>query len=210
MSGAPNPTYLPEPFANEAPAQYRNAIPDAPPASPQNAASWQQGFPSVTMQSELAGGLPPLGQDFNGVLFTLSSHTYAQQAGQLYTFNATFSGAAGGYKAGAVLGMADGSGAWLNTQDGNGANPDAGGAGWVPAFSYGITYVNGLTGGTITLTPAQARRNVIVLNGALAGNLTVIFPATQQSWLLVNNTTGAFTTTAKTAAGAGVTVPRSE
>jgi len=206
--GAPQPTYLPEPFANDAaPANINVPIPDAAPGGA--LASWQLGFPPVTMQAEIAGGQPPYGQDFNGILFTITSHIFAQQAGQPYTFNATLSAALTGYAAGAMLGMADGSGFWLNTQGGNTVNPDTAGSadGWVPGISYGITIVPGLTGGLVTLTPAQTRRGIIILQGALISNLQIVLPNTLQQWLIVNQTTGGFSTTVKTAAGTGVIVP---
>lgn len=209
--GAPAPTFIPEPFATGASGSDVNfPIPDNAPSSPANLASWHLGFPAITMQPEVGGGLPPLGQDFNGILLTLSQHTYAQQAGQPYVFNASFAGSISGYALGAVLGMADGTGLWFNITAGNETNPDTAStpSGWVPAFSYGLSTVPGLTGGTVTLTPAQAKRNVIVLSGTLASNLIVVLPPTVRQWLIVNATTGGFTTTVQTAAGTGVTVPQ--
>lgn len=214
MAGAPTPEFLPEPFANDAPVGAAPGdktlpIPDAP-GSPLNAASWQLGFPTVTMQPETGGGLPPLGMDFNGILFTITSHIFALEAGQPYTFSATLAGTIGGYALGSLLGMADQSGFWFNIQNANSANPDTAAAlaGWVPGFSYGISNVAGLVGGLVTLTPAQWRRRVIVLSGVLTSNLTVILPPTLQDWLIVNSTTGAFSTTVQTQGGTGVTVPQ--
>lgn len=209
--GVPTPTFIPEPFANAAGGTNRNfPIPDAPPGSPANAASWSQGFPSITMQPEISGGLPPLGQDFNGVLYTLTQHTYAQQAGQPYGFNASFVVSIAGYAAGAMLGMGDGTGTWLNTTAGNTTNPDvdASAAGWVPGISYGIATLTGLTGGTVSVKPSKSRRCIIELFGTLTSNLIVNLPNTIQEWLIVNNTTGAFSTTVQTAGGTGVTVPQ--
>jgi hypothetical protein len=161
------------------------------------------------MQNELSGGLPPLGQDMNGYLFLISSHTLYVEAGQLYIYNAGLSTALGGYLAGTVLGMIDGTGMWLNTVNGNTTNPDTGGAGWIPLAAYGKTTVP-VTGGTVNLTAAQSKYGVIILTGALVSNLTVNLPQTLQEWLIVNTTTGAFTTTVKTAAGgsSGVIVPQ--
>lgn len=209
--GVPTPTFIPEPFANHAAGGLINfPIPDAPPGSPLNAASWSQGFPSTTMQPIVAGGLPPLGQDVNGILFTLSQSTYALQAGQLYGFNATFTGSISGYNVGAVLAMGDGTGLWLNTSAGNQTNPDNDptSLNWVPGIAYGRTSLTGLTGGTVTLAPSQGKYALIFLAGTLTSNLTVVLPTTLQQWLIVNNTTGAFSTTAKTAAGTGVAIPQ--
>jgi hypothetical protein len=162
------------------------------------------------MQPEVGGGLPPFGQDFNGIMLTLSQHIYALQAGQPYLFSATFTGSISGYAAGAILGMADGSGLWLNISGGNETNPDndSTAANWVPAVSYGLSTLTGLTGGTVTVAPSKWRKGIIELAGALTSNLTVILPPNVQQWLIVNNTTGAFSTTVQTATGTGVTVPQ--
>lgn len=184
-----------------------NPMPEAPTGT--NAASIQGGFPPKTMQNELAGGLPPLGQDMNGFLFLISSHTLWVEAGQRYLYDVDVSTAIGGYPIGTQLGMSDGSGAWLNIAAANTTNPDTGGAGWVPIESYGFTTVP-VTGGTVTLTRAQSRRGVIILTGALTSNQTINLPALVQEWLIINGTTGGFTTTVKTVAGgsSGVTVPQ--
>lgn len=175
-----------------------NPMPDAPTGT--NAASIQGGFPPKTMQNELAGGLPPLGQDMNGFLFLLSSHTLWVEAGQRYLYDADVSTAIGGYPIGTQLGMSDGTGAWLSVAAANTTDPDAGGAGWVPIESYGFVTV-AVTGGTVNLTAAQSKKGVIVLNGVLVSNLVVNFPRNVQEWLVINNTTGAFSTTLRTAAG---------
>lgn len=63
------------------------------------------------------------------------------------------------------------------------------------------------TGGTVTLTDAEASNPVIVVGGTLTSNLTVIFPGTtKRVWVLSNQTSGAFTVSVKTATGTGVTV----
>lgn len=205
--GAPAPAFIPEPFAKGASGgNITFPIPDTV-VSPANAASWHLGFPPITMTPQVSGGEPPLGQDFNGVLFTLSSNLYALQAGQPYLFSSSIESAISGYSVGALVGMADGSGLWLNTTAANATDPDGGAsAGWVPGISYGIATISGLAGGSHTLTPAQYRRPIIVLAGLLTSNLTIVLPNTIQEWLIVNSTTGAHTTTVKTAAGTGVVV----
>lgn len=206
--GAPAPAFIPEAFATGASGgNITFPIPDAQPVSPVNAASWHLGFPPITMQEEISGGKPPLGQDFNGVLYTLTTHLFALQAGQPYLFDSGVESSISGYAVGALLGMSDGSGLWLNQTVDNATDPDGGGsAGWVPGISYGIATLSGLTGGTVTATPAQSRRPIIRLQGALTSNLIVVLPITIQEWLIVNSTTGAHTTTVKTAAGTGVIV----
>lgn len=212
--GAPTvPPVIPIPWATNNPT-LRNAIPNTT-ATP-GLASWDQGWPAPTMQPVVAGGVPPEGQDFNGVDFTLSSHDYYVQAGCTFPFQAAVASAIGGYGVGAILGSAtDHDVVWFNTVANNTTNPDAtdgSAAGWVSLFAYGFDTHNSLTGASpLTLTNLQATRKFIVLNGTLGNNLTVLLPAALlQSWLIINNTSGAFTTTLKTAAGgsAGVNVPQ--
>lgn len=209
MPGAAYPPRLLEPIASDAGGSFiTNPMPDAPTGT--NAASVQGGFPPVTMQPELSGGKPPLGQDMNGFLFLVSSHSFYVQCGQTYLYDATLAAFIGGYAVGTILGMTDGTGLWLNVTAGNMTNPDTGGAGWVPIAAYGNSTVTGLTGGTVALTAAEAKYGVIVLSGTLTSNLRVNFPQTDQEWLVINNTTGAFTTTCQTAAAGstGVVVPQ--
>jgi hypothetical protein len=157
------------------------------------------------MQPEVSGGKPPFGQDVNGILNALSAHIFAQQAGQLYNYSSDVSTAIGGYPVGTMLESTDGVTVWFNILADNTSDPDANGAGWVPMFNYGYT-TKAVTGGTVTLTRLEARRGVIVLTGTLVSNLQVVLPNTLQTWLIVNSTTGSFTTTVRTLAGTGVTV----
>lgn len=206
MSGVATPPLLLEPIASDAGSAFiTNPMPDAPTGT--NAASVQGGFPPITMQEELAGGKPPLGPDMNGLFYLVSSHTAFVQAGQPYLFNSTLATALGGYKLGTILGMSDESGVWLNILDGNTSNPDTGGAGWAPFYSYGQGIVNGLTNANVTLSATQYKKQFIVLNGALTGNVSIIFPALQERWLVINNCTGAFNVTARTAGGTGIVIP---
>lgn len=202
---APTPPNLLEAIASGASSGFiTNPMPNSPTGT--NAASIAGGFPPVTMTNEQAGGEPPLGQDVNGFLFLISSHTLYVQCGQLYLYDAAVAAAIGGYAVGTILGMADGSGIWMNIDPGNGSNPDVGGSGWVSIASYGVASVP-VTTGTVTLTPDQYRRNLIQFTGALTGNVTAILPNVVGEWLIINSTTGAFTLTV-TAGGAGVTIPQ--
>jgi len=204
---APQPQFVPKAFAlNAAPAR-RNVIPDTT-ADPQRA-SWDVGYPPQTMTPVVAGGKPMLGPDMNGVLYMLSSHTYYQQSGQPYRWNADVVVAIAGYAAGTLLGSTDGKTLWMNLLDGNATDPDSVGASdWVPMYSYGVTTLPPTNGGTVTVTNAQASKSVIVITGALTANLQLILPTSLRRWLIVNNTSGGFTTTVKTAAGLGVQVPQ--
>lgn len=205
----PTPPIVTQPFGLNAAAPYiQNPIPVT--TLDDARASFDLGFPPRTMTEVIAGGTPPYGQDMNGILYMITAHVAAAQAGQPYVYNATVSTAMGGYALGTVLGMADGTGVWINTVAANTANPDTGGAGWLPLYNHGFADITGLTGGVRTLTAAEYRRGVVVLSGALAGNLQVVFPnatAGQRAWLIINNCSGAFSVTAKTLTGSGVAIP---
>lgn len=205
MSGAPTPPVLLEPIASDAGGSYiTNPIPNTPTGT--SAASIEGGFPPITMESELTGGEPPLGQDMNGFLYLVSSHTMYVQCGQPYLFNTEVVDAIGGYAIGTILGMADGTGIWINLEAGNTNNPDViTDSHWAPVYSNGTATV-AMVNGTNTLVPSQYAKSIIFLTGALTANSTVEFPETfTGQWLIVNQTTGGFTVTAF-AAGGGLTL----
>ncbi|WP_116520998.1 hypothetical protein [Achromobacter insuavis] len=205
MQASNAPSKSPVPFAESG---SKNTIPVASQIGvTPGLASFTDGFPPLTMTPLTAGGIPPRGQDINGILYFLSAAARWQQAGGSYAYDSGFATAIGGYPKGAVLLAADGQGFWLSTVDSNTADPDAGGAGWAPAFNYGIASVTGLTNANVTLAAAKYSKPIITLSGTLTGNVQIIFPITLQRWLVVNNTTGAFTVTCKTAAGTGVAIP---
>lgn len=196
-------------FAASAPTGYKNTIPltQAGIAQP-GEASYDVGFPSVTMQPAASGGINPYGQDFNGLGFALSGPLQWVCAGGTFPFDSAFASTIGGYPKGAILQNATGDGFWLNLAENNSANPDTGGTNWAPLDGYGITAVTGLTNANVTLSAPQYSKKVITLSGTLTGNVQIIFPTTLQQWLVVNNTTGSFTVTCKTSAGTGSTVPQ--
>ncbi len=198
-----------QPFANDAvDPTYINPIPNADPGTP-GRASMELGFPPATMTPKTSGGTPPFGQDMNGILYLLSSHAMAVQAGQPYLFDSALSTAIGGYPKGIVLGMADETGLWINQAAGNTTDPDGGSAAnWQPLFRYGPTTVGGLVGGVYTLSAIEAAADLLVFAGVLGSNQQVVVPNTYRQWLVVNATTGSFSLTVKTAAGSGVVIPQ--
>jgi hypothetical protein len=210
MSGAPLPPVIPEPFANaatagSAPGNKTAPFPDTVANTQQ--ASWRNGFQAITMQPVVAGGKPPLGQDVNGVLFVTTAHDFFLQSGQRWPFNAAVAAAIGGYAVGAQVMSTDGLTVWQNLTDGNTTDPDSGSAaGWIGISSYGFLTVTS-TGGNVTVPNNAAGKPMIIVQGALASNLAVILPAQQRQWLVINNTTGGFTTTVRTAGGTGVLIP---
>jgi hypothetical protein len=117
------------PFANNAGAGFIRNIPQAHSSTP-GAASLYDGFPPACFQAPEAGGVPPFGQDFNGIMYWATAAIQFQQAGGWPTYDAAFSAQIGGYPNRAMLVSADGTHFWKSTVDDNTSNPDTGGANW--------------------------------------------------------------------------------
>src|SRR5579859_6668420 len=168
------------------------------------------GSPPLTGQPPESGGVPPQLEDFNGAMNQLSRITWWAMGGGPFPFDATWSSDpnVNGYANGARIATADGRGEWISVVDNNTVNPDTVGTNWVPGYNYGTLALTGQTGGTVTLTPAQAVKRSMSVAGALTSNLVVIVPTWLQEWIVTNTTTGAFTVTVKTAAGSGVVIPQ--
>ena len=202
------PKLLPVPFANSGSKQ------DIPVASQIGVAggraSYTDGFPPLTRTPVAAGGIPPFGTDFNGVLNDVTSAIRWVQAGGGYRYDSTFSTTVSGYPIGAIVNNSTGDGSWLNTIDGNTNNPEASSAspltGWVPVIVYGDTVISGLGSTSVTLSTLQASKDKIIISGTLTANINLTFPAWKKKWVVVNNCTGSFTVTCKTTAGTGTAV----
>lgn len=188
----------------------REAILDTTPAG-NNQASYDSGFPPITMILKSAGGLPPKGEDFNQILYELALNARWNQAGAGYQFDSTFSTGISGYPIGAIVQNSTGDGTWINTTDGNTNNPEVATAtpltGWLPLDSNGFTTKSGLTNANVTLTTLEASRDRIVLSGALTANINLIVPAWRKKWTVVNNCSGSFSVTIKTTSGTGIAIP---
>ena len=206
LSNSPGKLVLP--FANSG---NKNSIPVASQIGiTPGAASLADGFPPLTMTPVAAGGVPPSGLDMNGILFELSAVVRWANAGGGYPFDADFATDinVNGYPKGARVMRSDGLGYWFNTVENNTTDPEAAGAaaaGWVPDFTNGVTAVT-MTSANVTLTPLQYGKPIIVITGTLTANLNLIFPAIVNEWTVINNTTGPYTITCKTAAGTGLVV----
>lgn len=95
-------------------------------------ASLHDGFPPLCFTAIAAGGKPPFGEDFQGILYWLSLAAQWQQATGGYPYDATWQAAVGGYPVGGLAGSLTIPGMmWRSTVDNNLTNPDAAGAGWV-------------------------------------------------------------------------------
>ena len=203
------PTQFSEAFGVNADPSTINPIP--PTTSTPGEASFDKGFPLTTMTAPASGGVPPFGQDFNGLLFQITGVLAYLNSGQAFPYNSALSTALGGYPPGAVVMSSrtdfPGTGFWLNKLANNTSDPDGGSpVGWVPINNYGVTTV-ALAAVDVTLSAQQYARYLIVLTGTLTANVNLVFPALIDEWLIVNTCTGAHTVTAKTASGTGVVVP---
>lgn len=206
MKSSNIPSKIPLPFAYAAGSGYINEIPTSSQIGIVNGrASLYDGFPPDTFTPISSGGVPPFGGDFNGILNEITSIQQWQEAGGSFPFDATFADAVGGYPKGAVLQSTSFAGYWISTIENNSNNPDTGGNGWVPDAWYG-TQTIALSGSNVTLTNIQSAYPIIILTGTLTANINLIIPNYAGKWILVNNTTGAYTVTAKTASGTGVSL----
>ena len=175
-------------------------------------ASQSLGFPPRTMLPPEASGVPPQGEDFNGAMNQIARAAWWMLQGNGFPYDSTFATDSNinGYAKGAMLPRSDYAGTWLCTADNNTTNPDAtdgSAANWVPLSTYGTGAISSLTGGSLTLTPAQAGRNIIVYSGTLTSNQTIVLPAWQRTWLMVNNTSGAFSLSVQAPGGAALALP---
>lgn len=173
------------------------------------------GSPPLTGMPPEAGGEPPQLPDFNGAMNQISRGVWWALGGGRFGFDGAWAAdpLVGGYARGAVLPAALGAGSlglgeWYNTADDNTVDPDGAGTGWVPGYHYGDTVLSGVTSGTITLTPGQAAKREIRINGALTGNVVIVVPSWVYGWSFYNNTTGAFSVSVRTATSSAVVVPQ--
>jgi hypothetical protein len=163
MQASNIPAKLTIPFAN---AGTKNTIPTASQIGVTNgAASLTDGFPPLTMTPLSAGGVPPFGQDMNGILYMMSAWEQWQAAGGPVFYDSAFSTAIGGYPKGAVLANASGVGIWVSTVDSNTSNPDTGGAGWITGSTgHGQCYFSVTSSTVCTLMPQNGVG--LIINGS--------------------------------------------
>lgn len=96
-----NPKLISKPFAQNG---QKNIIPEKYETSMEsNQATWDQGFGQITMLPVSAGGLPPKGQDFNGILNQICETIVHISKGGVFKFSADYATAINGYPKGAIL-----------------------------------------------------------------------------------------------------------
>lgn len=146
-------------------------------ASGDNTASYNYGFPPITMTLKSAGGLPPKGQDMNQILYELSSIGRWLSAGAINSFDDAFSTGISGYPKGAALLSDDGSKIFISTTDSNTNNPNSTITGWKDLLTYlGITVAQGSSYLTVKIGQFIIITGIISQNTTAEGNLNVTFP----------------------------------
>jgi len=131
MQASQIPVKFPIPFAADAGSGFIRPIPVASQITiTPGAASLTDGFPPLNFLAEGSGGIPPFGQDENGILNQITAWSQWQNAGAAVTYDSSFSTAISGYPKGSLLYAAAGGFWWLSTVDNNVTDPDTGGAGW--------------------------------------------------------------------------------
>lgn len=160
------PAKIQIPFGNSAGGAYKRTVPVASQIGIQNgAASYTDGFPPLNFTPVNAGGVPPFGQDMNGVLYDVSAHARWWAAGGPVYYDSAYQTAIGGYPKGAcVQSLTTVARMWCSTVDNNTSNPDTGGANW----QYPNDAVN-----AINATNATNSTNAVNLSGGTVAATTI-------------------------------------
>lgn len=101
------------------------------------AAGYDKGFPDITMTPPEAGGIPPAGQDFNGIFYEVTNILRYMQAGGQPTFDAALATAIGGYPKGAMVLGSDGVTLWQSQIESNSTDPNTDPSDW-GTFDIGL------------------------------------------------------------------------
>ncbi|WP_333496871.1 gp53-like domain-containing protein [Kluyvera sp. CHPC 1.251] len=133
-----------------------------------NTASYDQGFPPITMILKSAGGLPPKGQDMNQILFELSSLARWSSTGALNGYDHAFSSAIGGYPKGSLVAGSDGVTIFQSTVDNNNVDPNSDSTGWINFTSAYLRVANNLSeiAGVGSVAQQAARSNLNLGNSS--------------------------------------------
>ena len=101
------PTKFQIPFANSAGAGFVRSVPQASQIGVHDGwASLTDGFPPLNFLPIGSGGVPPFGQDMNGIMKQITQWSRWQNAGGLTEFDSAFVTAIGGYPQGAIIASA--------------------------------------------------------------------------------------------------------
>lgn len=164
------PAKFPIPWGANAGGGFINPIPtDSQIAINPGRASLTDGFPPLNFQPVGAGGVPPFGQDMNGILNAITLWSRWQAAGGQARYDATFATAIGGYPMGAMLSGSTSGTVWLNTVDDNLTNPEGvSPVGWINLATQSASISVGTdTGSANVLTANVSPAPTAYLNGAI-------------------------------------------
>lgn len=207
MDFATPPTRFPIPFASAAVAPYVHEVPEASQVGiTTGAASLTDGFPPANFSPVSAGGVPPFGNDMNGILKQATEWIRWFTAGGPAPYDSSFATSISGYPKGAIIpGTIPGS-AWISTADANTSDPNAGGADWSP---YGPS-----TGDAKLTLKTTADYGWVMANDGTVGNgssnATTYADALAEAlftlvWTNVNNTYAPLLTSAGAPVARGLT-----
>lgn len=166
------PSKLPIRWGESAGSSFIRSIPTASQIGiTDGAASLTDGFVPLNFQPIASGGIPPFGQDMNGILYEISGWARWVAAGGPVFYDSDFATAIGGYPKGAVLASSVTAGAfWVNGVEANATNPDSGGSNWtllVPAKASAAEVIAG-TDNAKYITPLALGMGVLAsANGYL-------------------------------------------
>lgn len=176
------PARFPIPWANSAGGSYIRSIPtpSQTPTTTDAPASLTDGFRPENFNNLSAGGIPPNGADFNGILNWITRSVRWLQAGAPAIFDSAFCTAIGGYPKGAKLDSLTRPGiVWFNTADGNTTDPDGGSAAnWVALSMAGAAtaWCRWNSSGVII-----ASYNISSVTVNAAGDYSLAFAATMKN-----------------------------
>lgn len=168
----PQPKLLSKPWASDG---LKNNIPaERNGGLAQEAATYAEGFPSITMTPISVGGKPPSGKDMNGVLHEISAHIVWLNQGGCYRFDQAFCNKIGGYPKGAVLINDTLDTQYISLIDANTHNPNSGdnsnkwavlsGKALNDRFPSYLPLTGGTINGSLTVQAANAQYAGIHIN----------------------------------------------
>lgn len=135
-------------------------------------ATYQEGFPPVTMLNEDAGGLPPKGLDFNGIFYELSSPIAHYCRGDRIQFDATYAAAIGGYAKGWVVASNDYQKDYISLVDNNLTDPNGTNTTWAVYAGQGsVPVATSATTGTVKIVNSLASTATDAALTAAQGNV---------------------------------------
>jgi hypothetical protein len=131
MQDASVPPKIQIPWANSAGSANIRTIPQASQLAIQaGAASFTDGFVPLNLTPVSAGGVPPFGQDMNGILRLITQWLQWGNAGGAIRYDAGFVAAIGGYPIGSRLMSNSGHVIFESLVDNNSGDPNAGAPNW--------------------------------------------------------------------------------